>query len=132
MVLCCINSSGQTNSAVSRAQLFSLPAVRLRTSSLEPGKDEVLPQLQSGQMTLSSEGSHSDASPRLDVYRRLEEGGYLTRLEPQSSVEQCVDSLFRPEVLHLRKVTVACTLVTAIKRKNPLCLLNPVFLNVSW
>ena len=30
------------------------------------------------------------------------------------------------------KAVAGCTLYTAIKRKNPLCLLNPLFLFVSW
>ena len=32
------------------------------------------------------------------------------------------------------KTTVSCSILTAIKRKNPLCLINvnPYFLKVSW
>ncbi|HTL16444.1 MAG TPA: hypothetical protein VL793_04360 [Patescibacteria group bacterium] len=59
---------------------------------------------------------------------------YLTRTEQQfdNPVNKFVDRIFSPEVVHLGKVPVACTVVTAIKRKNPLCLLNPYFFQAFW
>jgi hypothetical protein len=45
---------------------------------------------------------------------------------------RCLDSVFRPEEFRVGKTTVSCSILTAIKRKNPLCLINPIFLNVSW
>lgn len=68
------------------------------------------------------------------IYRRLEEGGYLNRPRGPSDnlFVRAVDGIFRPEVVHFKKVDVSCSLVTAIKRKNPLCLLNPIFLSVDW
>jgi hypothetical protein len=42
------------------------------------------------------------------------------------------ESIFQPEEFRVGKTKVACSLLTAIKRKNPLCLLNPIILNVSW
>ncbi len=68
------------------------------------------------------------------VYRRLEEGGYLTRREPETPLSHFMDRTFSPEEIHLGKgkAVAGCTLYTAIKRKNPLCLLNPLFLFVSW
>jgi len=70
----------------------------------------------------------------LALYRRLEQGGYLTRKEIRSEnrFERAIDAIFEPEVIHLRKVDISCSAITAIKRKNPLCLLNPIVLNVSW
>ncbi len=75
------------------------------------------------------------SSERVQVfYRRLEEGGYLTRRELSSKnvFDRCMDAVFEPEVIHLRKIDVSCSLITAIKRKNPLCLISPIILNVSW
>jgi len=43
-----------------------------------------------------------------------------------------MDAVFEPEVIHLRKIDVSCSLITALKRRNPLCLINPIVLNVSW
>ena len=48
-------------------------------------------------------------------------------------VTRALDSIFRPEEFHVgRTYTVSCSLLTAIKRKNPLRLVNPLFLSVSW
>lgn len=47
-------------------------------------------------------------------------------------VVQALNNTFSPEVIHYRKADVSCTIYTAIKRKNPFCLLNPIFFNVSW
>ena len=70
----------------------------------------------------------------MQVYRRLEEGGYLTRPEPETPIGHFMDRTFSPEIIHLGKgkAMATCTLYTAIKRKNPLCLLNPMFLFISW
>jgi len=52
---------------------------------------------------------------------------------PPNALERSLDQTFRPEVIHLgRQVTASCSVWTAIKRKNPLCLLNLTVLNVSW
>jgi len=37
-----------------------------------------------------------------------------------------------PQPIQFRKVSVSCSIITAIKRKNPLCLINPIFLDVRW
>jgi hypothetical protein len=39
---------------------------------------------------------------------------------------------FEPVVLHFKHVELTCSLITAIKRKNPLCLLNPMVLGISF
>jgi len=59
---------------------------------------------------------------------------YLTRAElpSDSAVVRFVDNIFAPEVIHIGKKEVVCSVVTAIKRKNPLCLLNPLFFQLSW
>ena len=82
------------------------------------------------QMSLSSQGSDFDQR----MYRRLEEGGYLTRMEQPSDnlFVRATDGIFRPEVVHFRKIEISCSLITAIKRKNPLCLINPIFFSASW
>lgn len=70
----------------------------------------------------------------MQVYRRLEEGGYLTRPEPETPIGHFMERTFSTEIIHLGKgkAMATCTLYTAIKRKNPLCLLNPLFLFISW
>lgn len=81
-------------------------------------------------MALASRMSDFD----MQLFYRLDKAGYLTRPEPPSDnrFDRLMDSTFRPEVFHFRKVDVECSLITAIKRKNPLCLLNPIFFNMTW
>jgi len=68
------------------------------------------------------------------LYQRIRGDLDLIRQAPgrPAGFEGAIDSIFRPEVYHGRKVYVSCSVLTAIKRKNPLCLLNPLFLHVSW
>ena len=47
-------------------------------------------------------------------------------------VSKFLDRTFTPEVVHFRKVEISSSVYTAIKRKNPLCLLNPLFFQVTW
>jgi len=70
----------------------------------------------------------------LRYHERLKQTGYLTRPEPPSDnlLIRFADSTFRPEVIKIGKTSMTCSIVTAIKRKNPLCLLNPFVLTLSW
>jgi hypothetical protein len=84
--------------------------------------------------TLEFSASSRLTERELQIYRRLDEAGYLTRPEPETPLSHFLDSTFSPEVIHLGKgkAVAGCTLYTAIKRKNPLCLLNPMVLFFSW
>jgi hypothetical protein len=42
------------------------------------------------------------------------------------------NAIFLPEEYHIGKVTVSCSITTAIKHRNPLPLLNPLVFNMSW
>jgi hypothetical protein len=116
----------ETSELVPARDAFAAPAlsVTLSTNSVNPAPEE---------FALNSTRD-DDLFRKLDVYRRLDEGGYLTRPETRSDnlIERSLDNTFRPELLHVGKTTVSCTLITAIKRKNPFCLLNPIFLQWSW
>jgi len=68
------------------------------------------------------------------IYRRLEESGYL-RQPPKDTDNPFVrvaTSIFQPTPVRIGKTTVSCSIITAIKKKNPLCLLNPLVLSISW
>lgn len=68
------------------------------------------------------------------LYRKFDERGdlfpYANR--SQGRFARALDSIFRPEPIRIGGVEASFTVVTAIKRKNPLCLLNPLVINVSW
>lgn len=95
------------------------------------------PPLSRSALAASSESmelSSSQSQFFRQIYRQLDEGGYLTKPEvkPDGFLARFAES-FEPEVIHLGKhTTLSCTLITAIKHKNPLCLINPVFLVLSW
>ena len=78
----------------------------------------------------------SDLFPgRIDpeLYKRLEAYGCLTpHSPPPDNAFTRAMRIFEPEVVHIGQFDVACSIITAIKRKNPLCLLNPMVLNVAW
>ncbi len=66
--------------------------------------------------------------------RHLVEEGELTRVEPPSENKflRPIEAIFEPTPVRLGKVKVSCSILTAIKRRNPLCLLNPFFIQGSW
>ena len=76
----------------------------------------------------------SDTTIIVDRIYRLETGDYVIFHEPppDNLYVRTMDTIFRPEVIRLGKMSVASSVVTAIKRKNPLCLLNPMVLVFSW
>ena len=134
---CCARVFGQTNCPPPTLGMFVLPPARLRAPPADPQSPvptvaAVQPaapaRLGSEKMTLSTGGDDLD----LELYHRLEQEGCFARTPPGNAVERCFASVFQPEVVHLGKTSFSCTVITAIKRKNPLCLLNPMFLNLSW
>ena len=68
------------------------------------------------------------------VYDRLERGGYLTRpeLPSENRLVRFANATFEPEVIRWRKVSISSPLITAIKRKNPFCLINLIVLDMRW
>lgn len=81
-------------------------------------------------ITLTSPLGESD----IRTYRMLAANGYLTRSAPESDnvFVRLANSVFEPTPVRIGKTTVAFSLITAIKKKNPLCLFNPIVLNISW
>ena len=160
LVAGCVNSFGQTNSVSPRAKLLSLPGPALRgvtaeketsmasSQITETAGPEAQIQFSQTTLTLTLDSPDVKQAPppeplsaevreraiMLKYYERLKQTGYLTRPEPPSDnlLIRFADSTFRPEVLKIGKTSVTCSIVTAIKRKNPLCLLNPCVLTLSW
>ena len=68
------------------------------------------------------------------LYERLLRQGYFNRPTIASSTAsgQWAEVVFSPEFFHWGKVDVSCSVLTAIQRRNPLCLLNPIFFQLTW
>ncbi len=82
--------------------------------------------------SLSLEGAGRPAE--MAFARHLVEEGELTRIQPPSENRflRPIEAIFRPTPIRLGKLRVSCSILTAIKRRNPLCLLNPFFVQGSW
>jgi hypothetical protein len=154
-VACCLAVVGQTNSPPTAPGLFSVPKAHLRPAASEPdtairaespgSKKEAEPPFARPASLLAAPSAAESRAPAdklaLDaggdffnpgLYRQLVEEGCLTQRSPPSALERRINDIFVPEVIHFRKADLSCSLITAIKRKNPLCLLNPIFLDLSW
>jgi len=141
-----VSCSGQTNTSAATRLSFSVPPLRLRGELVvgtenpfgDTNSDKATPTISLTPPTavappsVALQSSLGDAEFSSRVIRSGE--FYLTRAEPpaDSGVVRFVEGIFTPEVIHLGKVQVACPIVTAIKRKNPLCLLNPLVFQISW
>ena len=76
----------------------------------------------------------------IQVYESMNGGPVLGRMEmPDESggaigwlQTEVWDPVFAPEVVKVGKVRMSGGVVTAIKRKNPFCLLHPLVFVASW
>ena len=82
-----------------------------------------------GQMTTEIEDAQS-----AQLYRRLSARGdiFVQERKADSAFGRAIDTIFTPEPIRLGGTQIAFSPITAIKRRNPLCLLNPLVFNVSW
>jgi hypothetical protein len=77
----------------------------------------------------------SEANPtELALMRRMEREGLMRPAGPTygSDVERKIAEAFRPEIIHVGHVHICSSIITAIARKNPLCLLDPDILGISF
>lgn len=154
--------SAQTNSSLAPRGWFSLPSAQLRPVSPETHNSmaiagqpvsltNTVDDVGSGVVTMTN-GSTPVANYRNDrlndqvvldsylgefdyrTYRLLYESDFLKRPEPEPDdlFSRVANEIFKPEPFRIGKTTVCFSVVTAMKRKNPLCLLNPMVLNMSW
>jgi len=95
-------------------------------------------RLRSGTGAAVTMSLQSDMSAEVDdrfahVYRRLEERDDLFSPQPsQNLFVRATDTIFSPAPIRLGSTYISFTPVTAWKKRNPLCLLNPLVFNISW
>ena len=100
--------------------------VRLRSG---PGANAGAAAAMSLQSHMSAETDESFAA----VYRRLEERDDLFAPRPSDNrFVRVTDTIFTPAPIRLGSTYISFTPVTAWKKRNPLCLLNPLVFNISW
>ena len=129
---------GQTNLSSSD---FTLPPMNLRAElSLDAPQPQPpspfpnhafptnAPEREVTATTLETPGALEGYNTRSDRF-------YLTpALEPppETPIGRALDSVARPEVVRMGEADLSCSIITAVKRKNPLCLVNATFLDLTW
>ena len=147
--------AAQTNSAHPDMQWFVLPTPKLRILSTEPVKSGVAEQKVilnppaaaphtmapkdqlADSLAATSDGEDTDFDPRYRNFVLTKRNFVLTKLsdlESPDRVTRGFEAVFSPEEFRIeRTAKFSCVITTAIKRKDPLCLLNPIyFLRISW
>jgi len=83
---------------------------------------------------LSTTGLAAESSWEELQIQRLWVAQYRNReiRDAQSPIIRYLSTTFDPVPVRMRKATLSSSIWTAIKRRNPLSLLNPIFLNLSW
>jgi len=160
MLAGCLDLWSQTNATTGESTLFSSPQLQLRfslpalssaqsrqaaaTTAVEEVALVPLPvtRLESiSPSTTNATGLNDELNleatatfSSISSYPAPDLGRLLTQRDPEalSLLKHPVDAIFEQEVLRLGKAGFSCSIVTAIKRRNPLCLLNPEFLRFSW
>lgn len=125
-------ADAQTNSAPDPRRLFDVPSPQMREQFVAAQSAPVqivpthleTPPVVALVATVDTESEHFKRIPHIEMQRREE--------VPESWAARSLDSVFRPEEFRVGKTTVSCSVATAIKRRNPLCLLNPIVFNLSW
>jgi hypothetical protein len=161
LIAYCVSSRAQTNSApaaqkqvpaavsepipqaarTNSADVLQLPAttnrMKLELSAPQPKHEK---SLLDDFATIVTSFDHeattldNEQAIMLRYHERLNRSGYLAPQprSPYNLFTRTVDAIFQPEPMRMGKTTVTFTPITAIKRKNPLALLNPFVLNISW
>jgi hypothetical protein len=73
-------------------------------------------------LTQTTQGAHP---PEDGIISRIGREGLL-------ALRPTVPASLRPKILHIGHVKIYSPVVTAVARKNPLCLLDATFLNISF
>jgi len=146
-----LTAVAQTNSFPQYTRWFILPKPHLRTDHAEPpasGSDSRDRQV-SMSSSLTEAGpanlkiQHSDlftagadrgGGEAEQYYLRQPNFGFIPPARVSNDlVVRATEAIFRPEEFHIGRTAIfSCTILTAIQRRNPLCLLNRNFLILSF
>jgi hypothetical protein len=100
-----------------------------------PGGSKNASEASPGQMFASSSQTISAANPtQMALMRHMEPQLFVKTSEPMfdTDIGRKIEAAFRPEIIQVGHVSISGSLITAIARGNPLCLLNPAILNISF
>jgi hypothetical protein len=125
--------SAGSQAAQKSVLLFPPPEFKLHDLPVT-GQDVSAPSLRRPASFTGQMGSSSSSEGESALFARIEREGSLKSSEPvfNSEIGRKIDNAFRPEILRIGHVKIYSSIVTAIARKNPLCLLSPVPLDISF
>jgi hypothetical protein len=131
--------------------LFALPKVELRKEAVPEVEAVEITDEQKGdvsekveiseeELSVTTKGAVAVSEISIQVYESMNGGPVLGRMEmpdePGGAIgwlqTEVWDPVFAPVVVKVGKVQMSGGIVTAIKRKNPFCLLHPLVFVASW
>lgn len=120
---------------------FSLPPMQLRAEltldspAVSPTSPFPAHVLDTNSPSRDVSATTEDMAPELQSYNVRSDRFFLVPTvepPPETPLGRALYSIAEPEVVHLGNKPLECSAVTAVKRKNPLCLLNATFLKMTW
>jgi hypothetical protein len=125
-------ASIQTQSPPAHSRLFPAPELKFHDLPFRP--EDMGSTLPRQSNAFASQMSSGTDAAQASLFKQIEQEGSLRPAEPvfKTDVGRKIANAFRPEIIHVGHVHIYSSIVTAIARKNPLCLLSPVALDVSF
>jgi hypothetical protein len=126
-------SDAQSETSVESRQLFSLPKISLREKTGPPAATPVATSL-----SVSLTETETDpVAVTLANYVKWNGWGWLSPRNIQDDqggfYHWAKRKIFvEPAVIRIKHVEVSASVITALKTKNPMALLNPIVLSVSF
>jgi len=122
-----LHAWGQIHETPAHRASFSVPPPQLRPAPTAP--ERTVPRFIPGSdsSTIAAEATTSARSRDLELAEKFDRAVVLNRPSrlSQEGPERWMRDIFEPEVFQLGHFTLGSSFATAIKRRNPLCLLNP-------
>lgn len=143
LVLSCLASPGQTNSATvtvhapraSSAHWFPPPEGQMLKLPVRP--EEITPKKMApsaAHETFAFSNKQGLNTDEAALVSRVVQQGLLDCSVPtyNSDIQRRLAEAFEPKIVKVGHMRIHSTIIDAIARKNPLCLLNPQFFNASF
>lgn len=160
IALCALLSPAIAGEPIPDVKLFALPKAELKqrpftsdspgapgqlvaileNPARESGPSGTSATISKGEFSVSSESGLAITESSIQSFETMNGGPVLTQLPRPTELggaagwvqKKVWEPVFVPEVVKLGKVHVTGGIVTAIKRRNPFCLLHPLVFAASW
>jgi len=122
---------GQTNSPATASLSPPRPALKSPAEEKESAPASSMQASSSssaaaGQMALAAKSAESAAITRIEGISPAQTNGPIYNIDLERAPS------FKPKISHIGRTEFYSSVSTAVARKNPLCLLDPHVLELSW